>query len=47
MEFSRQEYWRGLPVPSPGYLPNTRIKPLSPESPAMAGRFFTIEHDGN
>ena len=29
MEFSRQEYWNGLPFPSPGDLPNTRIKPAS------------------
>ena len=30
MEFSRQEYWSGLPFPSPGYLPNPGIKPGSP-----------------
>ena len=30
MGFSRQEYWRGLPLPSPGYLPNTGIEPRSP-----------------
>jgi len=30
MRFSRQEYWRGLPFPSPGDLPNTGIKPGSP-----------------
>ena len=27
MEFSRQEYWGGLPFPSPGDLPNPEIKP--------------------
>ena len=27
---SRQEYWNGLPFPSPGDLPNPRIKPRSP-----------------
>ena len=26
MEFSRQEYWSGLPFPSPGDLPNPGIK---------------------
>ena len=26
MKFSRQEYWSGLPCPSPGDLPNSRIK---------------------
>ena len=30
MEFSRQEYWRGLPFPSPEDLPNLGIKPRSP-----------------
>ena len=30
MEFSRQEYWNGLPWPPPGDLPNPGIKPRSP-----------------
>ena len=30
MEFSRQEYWSGLPFPSPGGLPNPWIEPRSP-----------------
>ena len=30
MEFSRQEYWSGLPFPSPGDLPDLGIKPRSP-----------------
>ena len=30
IEFSRQEYWSGLPFPSPGDLPNPGIKPGSP-----------------
>ena len=30
MEFSRQEYWRGLPFPSPGDRPNPGIEPRSP-----------------
>ena len=30
MRFSRQEYWSGLPFPSPGDLPNPGIKPRSP-----------------
>ena len=29
-EFSRQEYWSGLPFPSPGYLPEPGIEPGSP-----------------
>ena len=28
--FSRQEYWSGLPFPSPGDLPDPGIKPTSP-----------------
>ena len=31
MGFSRQEYWSGLPFPSPGDLPDPGIKPMSPE----------------
>ena len=30
MEFSQQEYWSGLPFPSPGDFPDPRIKPWSP-----------------
>ena len=30
MKFSRQEYWSGLPFPSPGALPNPGIKPRFP-----------------
>ena len=30
MEFSRQEYWSGLPFPSPGGLPDPGIEPRSP-----------------
>ena len=41
MEFSRQEYWSGLPFTSPGDLPNPGIEPASLVSPALAGGFFT------
>ena len=34
MEFSRQEYWSGLPFPSPEELPNPGIEPWSPASQA-------------
>ena len=40
MGFSRQEYWSGLPFPSPGDLPNPGTKLASP---ALAGSFFTTE----
>ena len=40
MGFSRQEYWNGLPFPSPGDLPDPGIEPTSP---TLVGRFFTTE----
>ena len=43
VEFSRQEYWSGLPLPPPGDLPNSGMKS---KSPALAGRFFTTESPG-
>ena len=43
MEFSRQEYWSGLPLPSPGDLPAPVIESASL---ALAGRFFTIKPPG-
>ena len=41
MEFSKQEYWSGLPFPTPGDIPDPRIEPVYLASPALAGRFFT------
>ena len=41
MGFSRQEYRRGLPFPSPGDLPAPGIKCTSLMSPALADGFFT------
>ena len=41
MEFSRQEYWSGMPWLLPGDLPDPGIKPTSLTFPALAGRFFT------
>ena len=38
MEFSRQEYWSGLPFPTPEDLPNPWIELISP---ALGGGFFT------
>ena len=43
MGFPRQEYWNGLPFPSPGDLPNPGIQPVSP---VLAGRFSTAEPQG-
>jgi len=44
MGFSRQEYWNGLPFPSPGDLPYPGIITASP---ALAGGFFTTETPRN
>ena len=41
MRFSKQEYWSGLPFPSPGDLPDPGIKITSLMSPSLAGRFFS------
>ena len=38
MEFSMQEYWSGLPFPSPGDLPDPGIKPIPP---ALEGKVST------
>ena len=46
MGFSRQEYWSGLPFPSPGDIPDTGIKPGSLASPALAVGFFTTVPPG-
>ena len=43
MGFSMQEYWRGLPFPPPGDLPDPGIKPVSS---ALAGGFFPTEPPG-
>ena len=42
MGFSRQEYWNGYPLPSPGDLPDPGFEPLSPASLLywLAGGFF-------
>ena len=40
MGFSRQEYWSGLPCPSPGDLPEPVIKPASLASSILADGFF-------
>ena len=46
MEFSRQEYWSGLPFPSPGDLPDPGIESPFLVSPALVGGFFTIVPSG-
>ena len=41
MEFFRQEYWSGLPLPTPEDLLDPGIEPASLVFPALAGGFFT------
>ena len=43
MEFYKQEYWSGLPFPSPGNFHDPGIEPASP---VLAGWFFTIASPG-
>ena len=43
MDFSRQEYWSGVPFPTPGDLSNPGIEPTSLGSPVLTGRFFTTK----
>ena len=47
MGFSRQEYWHGLPFPSPGYLTDPGIKPISFKSPALQADSLPLSHLGN
>ena len=46
MGFSRQEYWSGLPFPSPGDFADPGIEPVSLSFPALAGGFFITEPSG-
>ena len=44
MGFSQQEFWSGLPFPSPGNLPDPGIKPMFP---ALAGRSVLLSYQGS
>ena len=44
MEFSRQEYWSGLPLPSPKDLPDPGIES---RSPALQADSLSLELQGN
>ena len=43
MEFSRQEYWSGLPFPSPGDLLDPGMESATPPFPVLEGRFFSTD----
>ena len=44
MDFSRHEYWSGLPIPFPGDLPNPGIEP---GSPALQADSLVLSHQGS
>ena len=44
--FPKQAYWSRLPFPPPADFPDPAIKPMSPASPALAGRLFTTMPPG-
>ena len=46
MGFSRQEYWSGLPFPTPGDLPDPGIEPKALLYPALAGGLFITAPPG-
>ena len=47
MEFLRQEYWNGLPLPPPGDLPDPGIRLTSPESPTLQVNSLLLSHLGS
>ena len=47
MGFSWQEYWSGLPCPSPGDLSDPRIEPTSPISPILHMDSSPLSHQGS
>ena len=47
MEFPRQEYWSGLPFPSPGDLPDPGLEHTSPLAPALQADSSLLSHRGN
>ena len=46
MEFSRQEYWSGLPFPPSGDLPDPGVEPVSLMSPASAADSLALVPPG-
>ena len=47
MEFSRHEYWSGLPFPSSGALPDPGIEPIFPVPPAFQADSLPLNHLGS
>ena len=46
IEFSKQEYWSGLPFLTPENLPDPRIEPKSLAPPSLVDRFLTTQRSG-
>ena len=46
MECSRQQYWSGLPFPSPGDLLNPGIESAAPISPVLQADYLLLSHQG-
>ena len=46
MRFSRQEYWDGMPCPSPGDLTDPGIEPTYPLAPALQADSLPVGHQG-
>jgi len=47
MGFSGQEYWSGLPIPSPGDLPDPEIEPVCSASPELWVDSLLLSHWGS
>ena len=47
MEFSRQEYWNGLPFPTLRDLPDSKIKPVFPVAPALQMDSLSMNYQGS
>ena len=47
IEFSRQEYWSGLPCPPPGDFLDWGIKPTSPAASALQADSLPLSYQGN
>ena len=47
VEFFRQEYWSGLPLPPPGDLPDPKIEPASPATSALQVDSLPLSHQGS
>ena len=47
MGFFKQEYWRGLPCPPPGDLPDPGVEPAPPVTPALQADCLLLSHQGS